>query len=83
MVEPRVIASLQHTGVVAYDAYDDVGGNRSRSIAFLDDRASGLVLTLLVSRTDSQFYLKRVTRGTGEEPLSPEERTAVERALQG
>lgn len=82
-LEPQVRASLQHTGVVVYDAYADVGGARSRSIAFLNGEGSGIVVTLLVSRTETQFYVKGITLGAGQEPLSPEEQEAVRRALQG
>lgn len=82
-LEPQVQASLQHSGVVTYDAYENVGGERSRSIAFLNGEGSGIVFTLLVSRTETLFYVKGVTLGAGQEPLSPEEREAVRRALQG
>lgn len=81
-LEQRSVTSLRRTGVVSYDAYGDVGGARSRSIALLDDEASGLVVSVLVSRTDTSFYLKRIAAGTPEEPLSPEERQAIDRALQ-
>jgi hypothetical protein len=81
-VEQRSVTSLRRTGVVSYDAYGDVGGARSRSIALLDDEASGLVVSVLVSRTETTFYLKRIAAGTPEEALSPEERQAIDRALQ-
>lgn len=81
-LEQRSLSSLRRTGVVNYDAYDNVGGARSRSIALLDDEASGLVVSVLVSRTDTSFYLKKVTAGHPEEPLSPEEQQAINRALQ-
>lgn len=81
-LEQRSVSSLRRTGVINYDAYDNVGGARSRSIALLDDEASGLVISVLVSRTETSFYLKKITAGTPEEPLSPEEQQAVRRALQ-
>lgn len=81
-LEQRSLTSLRRSGVVNYDAYDDVGGARSRSIALLDDEGSGLVVSVLVSRTDTSFYLKRIAGGVPEEPVSPEEREAINRALQ-
>lgn len=81
-LEERSVTSLRRTGVINYDAYDNVGGARSRSIALLDDEASGLVVSVLVSRTDTSFYLKKVAAGIPEEALSPEEQQAVSRALQ-
>lgn len=81
-LEELSVTSLRRTGVISYDAYGDVGGARSRSIALLDEEASGLVVSVLVSRTDTSFYLKRITAGNPEEPLSPEEQAAINRALQ-
>jgi hypothetical protein len=81
-VEQRSITSLRRSGVITYDAYDNVGGGRSRSIALLDDEGSGLVVSVLVSRTDTSFYLKRISGGIPEEPVSPEEQEVINRALQ-
>ena len=81
-LEERSVTSLRRTGVINYDAYDNVGGARSRSIALLDDEGSGLVVSVLVSRSDTSFYLKRIAAGIPEEPLSPEEKQAMSRALQ-
>ena len=81
-LEQRSLTSLRRTGVINYDAYDDVGGARSRSIALLDDEGSGLVVSVLVSRTDTSFYLKRIAAGVPEERVSPEEREVINRALQ-
>jgi hypothetical protein len=80
-VEQRSITSLRRTGVISYDAYDNVGGGRSRSIALLDDEGTGLVVSVLVSRADTSFYLKRISAGVPEEPVSPEEQEVINRAL--
>jgi hypothetical protein len=80
-VEQRSVTSLRRTGVITYDAYDNVGGGRSRSIALLDDEGTGLVVSVLVSRTDTSFYLKRISAGVPEEPVSPEEQEVINRAL--
>ena len=81
-LEQRSLTSLRRSGVINYDADHDVGGARSRSIALLDDEGSGLVVSVLVSRTDTSFYLKRIAGGVPEEPVSPEEREVINRALQ-
>lgn len=81
-LEQRSLTSLRRTGVLSYDAYGDVGGARSRSIALLDDEGSGLVVSVLVSRTETSFYLKRIAGGVPEEPVSPEEQEVINRALQ-
>ncbi len=81
-LEQRSLTSLRRSGVITYDAYGDVGGARSRSIALLDDEGTGLVVSVLVSRTETSFYLKRIMGGVPEEPVSPEEQEVINRALQ-
>jgi len=80
LVEDAMPTTLTHSALIRYDAFPDLRGNLSRSIAVLDGAGTGFVLTVLVNRDDSRFFLKGVTRGVGDEPLSPEENSAVEAA---
>ena len=82
-VENVLPAAISYTGVVAYDAFGDIAGNLSRSIALLDRRGNGVVISLLVGRGETRFYTKRVTGRNGDEPLSPEEEAAIDQALAG
>jgi hypothetical protein len=77
----RMPGALRHAAMVAYDATGDLAGNLSRSIALLNERGDGLVLTLLTRRSESLFYTKMVRGGRGTEVLSPEEQEVVNRAL--
>jgi hypothetical protein len=80
-VEERLPHAIQHTAVVSFDAYDDIGGRLSRCLALLDQQGSGIVVTLLVSRQETRWFTKEVERGRGVEELAPEEAEAVRRAL--
>ena len=82
-LEDLMPATLARSSVVRYDAFPDVRGKLSRSVAVLDEIGNGFVLTVLANRDDNRFFLKGVTEGRGDEPLSPEENSAVEDALQG
>jgi uncharacterized protein YlxW (UPF0749 family) len=82
-VEAALPSAISHTGVVSYDAFGDIAGNLSRSIALLDLGGSGIVISLLVGRTETLFFTKQVREGRGAEPLSPEEEAAIDRALSG
>ncbi len=82
-IETMLPSGISFTGVVAYDAFGDIAGNQSRSIALLDRRGNGLVISLLVGRGETRFYTKQVTARRGDEPLSPEEEAAIDRALAG
>jgi len=79
----RMPGAVCHTGVVAFDATGDLAGGLSRSIALLNERGDGLVLTVLALRSENIFYVKMLRGGRGAESLSPEEQQAVARALGG
>lgn len=79
--EGRLPYALSYVGVVAYNAFGNITGRQSRSIALLNQRGDGLVITLLASREETVFFTKQVTTGRGVEELSPEEAAAVDRAL--
>ena len=83
ILESLLPEAIRHTGVVAYDAFDNIAGNQSRSIALLNDRGNGLVISLLVGRTETLFFTKQVRNSQGVEPLSPEEADAVTEAMDG
>lgn len=82
-IEERLPFAISYVGVVAYDAFGNITGNQSRSIALLSQRGDGLVITLLVARSETVFYAKEINGGKGVEELSPEEVAAVNRALGG
>ena len=69
--------ALRHLAVVRYDAYGDMGGHLSWSLALLDDRGNGAVLTSIHGRREARTYAKNVTGWTSEQQLSPEEQEAV------
>ena len=72
--------SLRHLAVVRYDAFGDMGGRLSWSMALLDEGGDGLVLTSIHGRSDARTYAKDVSGWAGVMPLSPEEEEAVDQA---
>lgn len=77
-VDPKAV---RHVAVVRYDAFQDMAGRMSYSVALLDAAGDGLVLSAINGRADARTYAKGVLAGEGEQPLSPEEQRAVEAAL--
>lgn len=73
-------AALRHVALVRYDAFADVGGRMSFSVALLDDNGDGLVLTSIHTRNESRTYAKSLTSGTSAQELSGEEREAIDAA---
>jgi hypothetical protein len=72
--------ALRHLAVVRYDAFSDMGGHLSWSVALLDDAGDGVVLTSIHGRSDARTYAKNVTAWTCQQPLSPEEEEAIAHA---
>jgi len=72
-----VSSSLRHLAVVRYDAFGDMGGHLSWSMALLDDAGDGVVLTSIHGRSDSRTYAKNVASWTANQQLSPEEEEAI------
>ena len=66
-----------------YDAFRDIGGEQSASIALLDNTASGLVISMIHSRDYARIYVKELRRSVPDRALSPEEVAVVEQALIG
>ena len=80
-VDRRVDGAITNTAVVRYDAYEDTGGKQSASFAFLDATRTGTVITAIQGRDYARVYVKDVERGKAAIALSPEEQTAVDRAM--
>ena len=80
-VEAAMRGTIAHRALVRYDAYNELSGHQSLSIALLDDRQSGVVLSCIHHRDQARVYAKQVTAGQGELELSPEEAEAVRVAL--
>jgi len=64
-------------GVVRYNPFPDMGGNMSFSVALLDARSNGVVITVLNDRQGSRVYGKSVEAGGSPQKLSDEEQEAI------
>lgn len=69
--------ALRHLAVVRYDAFGDMGGHLSWSLALLDDGGHGVVLTSIHGRSEARTYAKNVSGWSSEQQLSPEEEEAI------
>jgi len=74
---------LRFQGLVRYDAYRDMGGGQSWSLALLDEQGNGTVISCLHARDHARVYLKEVLRGESAQRLSPEEERAIGLATAG
>lgn len=81
--EQRLDHAVAYSSLIRYDAYGEMSGRQSTSIALLDARRSGLVLSSIHHRDQARLYAKRVHEGQPELELSPEESEAIRLALEG
>lgn len=81
--EERLDGAVAYRALVRYDAYGEMSGHQSTSIALLDARRNGVVLSSILHREQARLYAKRIEGGVGELELSPEEAEAVKLALEG
>ena len=82
-VEGRLDGAVAFHGLVRYDAYNEMSGRQSTSIALLDSRGSGIVISSIHHRDQARLYAKQVVGGRAELELSPEEEEAMRAALAG
>jgi hypothetical protein len=79
-VDPR---ALRDIAVVRYDALNEMSGQLSFSLALLNAKGDGVVLSSINGRTETRTYAKPVQAGQGDQELSPEEAQAVQFARLG
>jgi hypothetical protein len=72
---------VRNIALVRYDAFPDLSGRMSFSLALLNEHGDGVTISAIVGSTDSSVYAKAIADGKGEHPLSPEEKQAVQTAL--
>ena len=81
--EDRLDGTIAYRGLLRYDAYNEMSGRQSTSIALLDSSRSGIVLSSIHHRDQARLYAKQVRDGETGIELSPEEAEAMRMALAG
>ena len=79
--ELRLEGTFAHRALIRYDAYGEMSGRQSTSIALLDATQSGIVFSSIHHRDTARLYTKQIRNGQPEFELSPEESEAVRVAL--
>jgi hypothetical protein len=81
LVERRLDGTMAYRALIRYDAYGEMSGQQSTSIALLDAHRSGLVLSSIHHRDQARLYAKQIINGQPEFELSPEENEAIRMAF--
>jgi hypothetical protein len=77
----QLAGSVQRVGVVRFDAFEDIGGQISFTVALLNAHGDGVVLSVLNGRETARAYAKAVRNGSSSHALSDEERQAIAAAM--
>lgn len=79
-VDPHAIRDV---AMLRYDAFRDMGGRLSFSLALLDTTGDGVVLTSINAHSETRTYAKVIRHGQSTHDLSPEERQVLAQARDG
>lgn len=72
--------SYQKFGMVRYNPFRETGGDQSFSLALLDLRDNGVVITSIHGREVDRIYAKEIINGKSKHNLSAEEIAAIKEA---
>jgi Protein of unknown function (DUF4446) len=81
--EHRIDGCVTYTSLIRYDAYNEMSGRQSSTLALLDAHRTGVVVSSILHRDQARVYVKPVREGASELELSPEEHEAIEAAVAG
>ena len=73
--------TFQKVGMVKYDAFHEMGGKLSFSLAMLDGNDSGWVINAMHSREGCYTYIKEIVNGNSIIVLADEEKEALDIAM--
>jgi hypothetical protein len=68
---------VQKLGLVRFNPFKELGGDHSFSLAVLNGKNSGVIITSLHTRDRTRIYVKSVKKGKSDGALSEEEKKAL------
>ena len=82
MVLDHLDNTYQKVGLVKYDAFNEMGGKLSFSLALLNRKYDGFIFNAMHSRVGCYTYIKEIINGNSVIMLADEEREALDMALE-
>lgn len=77
----KLEGTFQKIGIVKYDAFDQMGGQLSFSLALLDENDNGFILNSVHSTEGCYSYTKEIKNGMSDISLGDEEKKALDIAM--
>lgn len=77
------LRSIHKFGIIRFNPFGDIGGDQSFSIALLDGKNNGIVISSLHTKEGTRVYSKPILKGEAEKyPLTEEEKQVIRVAIQ-
>lgn len=80
-IKDNLKITYQKTGLVKYDAFREMSGALSYSLALLDKENNGVLISSMYSREGCYTYAKEIANGECKINLSDEEQEALKQAV--
>lgn len=77
----KLEGTFQKIGIIKYDAFDQMGGKLSFSLALLDENDNGFILNSVHSAEGCYTYTKEIKNGLCDISLGDEEKKALDIAM--
>lgn len=74
-------SAFQKIGIIKYDAFNQMGGKLSFSLALLDENNNGFILNSVHSTEGCYSYTKQIKNGQSNISLGDEEKQALDMAM--
>ena len=80
-IDKEILSHVQKMGFVRFNPFNELGGDHSFSLALLNGKNDGVVITGLHTRERTRIYVKEIKGGNCEAELSKEEKKALKKAI--
>lgn len=77
----NIQCTYQRMGLIKYDAFNEMGGKLSFSLALLNEKDDGFIINAMHSREGCYTYIKEIIAGKSVIVLASEEKEALDMAL--
>ncbi|NBH13058.1 DUF4446 family protein [Lachnospiraceae bacterium] len=81
LITDSLKSTFQKIGMVKYDAFHEMGGKLSFSLALLDQKNDGFIINAMHSREGCYTYIKEILNGNSIIVLAEEEKEALAIAM--
>ncbi len=81
-IKEESFSFLKKMEMVRYNPFSELGGNQSFSIALLNKKNDGILITGLYTENGSRVYAKSIEKGVSKYSLSKEESSLIKRIVE-